>query len=219
MALTTVSVIKTQLGISGTSEDTKLTQLLTQADALIKKYIGQNVEQATYTEFYCGNGTQLLVLNQRPVQSITTIHLDGDGYFGDGSGAFAAADLLTAGEDYVLNRDNNTATEKSLSGIVYRIGTVWDRPSARVAGLLSTVPGIAIGNIKVVYVAGYATVPSDLALACIQMVAMLRENSTIGNMKSESYEDYSYTLADQSMQNELIGSVQSLLKPYKRFVI
>lgn len=219
MSLTTISVIKTQLGISGTDEDAKLTQMLAQADALIKRYCDLQFESATFTEFYSGNGSQTLVLNQRPVQSITTLHEDADGYFGDGTGAFSADDLLTAGEDYVLNRDTNSATEESRSGIVFRIGTVWHRPSARLAGLLSTVPGLSMGNIKVVYVAGYATVPADVALACIQMVSMLRENSIVGGKQQESYEDYSYTLADPKLQNELIGSVKSLLKPYKRFVI
>lgn len=217
--LTTVDAIKAQLGISGTSEDTRLGVWLSQADQMIKSYLRRNIEQATYTEFYSGDGTNVIRLRQAPVQSITSLYLDNAGFFGQPSGVFGTSSQLIEGTDFVLNRDNNSATEKSTSGIVWRINGSWDRPSARVNGTLSTIPGNAMGNIKVTYVGGYATVPADLQAACIQAVATFRSMQIVGMTQSESYEDYSYTLADPVTQEQVMGSVKSLLKPYKKFVI
>lgn len=217
--LTTVDTIKAQLGISGTAEDAKLTTWLAQADQMIKSYLKRNIEQATYTEFYSGDGTNIIRLRQTPVQSITSLYLDNAGFFGTVSGSFASASQLIEGTDFVLNRDNNSATEKSTSGIVWRINGSWDRPSSRVNGTLSTIPGSAMGNIKVTYVGGYATVPADIQGACIQAVAMFRAMPVVGLAQSENYEDYSYTLADPSAQEKIMGSLKSLLKPYRRFVI
>lgn len=199
MALTTVSIVKTHLGISGSTEDTLLTQLVAEADALIKSQLKQPIESATYTEFYAGNGERLLPLKQRPVSSITSIHLDSDGYYGDGSGAFATADLLTAGTDYVLVRDQSGGNSKS--GLVAKIGGVWPRPSAATQGLLAQHPGLALGNIKVVYVAGYLTVPKDLEWLANQVVADMRRTRKQGvALSSERLDYYSYSVGESATE-------------------
>ncbi|MFO0919441.1 MAG: phage head-tail connector protein [Planctomycetaceae bacterium] len=217
--LTSVETIKSQLGISDPTEDAKLATWLAQADQMIKSYLKRNIEQATYVEFYSGDGTNIIRLRQSPVQSITSLYLDNAGFFGKAPNSFAAASQLSEGADFVLDRDNNSATEKSTSGILWRINGAWDRPSSRVNGTLSTIPGNAMGNVKVTYVAGYATVPADIQAACIQAVAQFREMQVVGLSQSENYEDYSYTLADPSVQEKVMGSMKSLLKPYRKFVI
>jgi len=119
MSLTTKPTIKTLLGVSDTSLDAVIDVLIPQADAIIKGYLGREIEQATYTEYYSGSGDQVIVLNQTPVQSITSVNEDRDGFYGDGTDAFPASSLLVQGADYVLRKDDATNTEVSKSGILY----------------------------------------------------------------------------------------------------
>lgn len=220
MALTTAATIKTLLGISDTSLDAVLAVLIPQADAIIKGYLGREIEQTTYTEYYSGSGNQVIVLNQTPVQSITSVNEDRDGYFGDGTDAFPSATLLTEGTDYVLRKDDATATEVSKSGILYRVGKAWPRPYVNRRGQLASAPGLGLGNIKVVYLAGWATVPSDIQFAANKLVmSMLQSRSLQGPLESESIEDYSYTIAGAEEQANMLDSVKGSLSRYKKVVI
>ena len=74
MALTTLADLKTYLGISDSSEDALLNLLIADADAAILGYIGRTIEQATLTEYYSGDGTQMLVLKQRPVTVFAVLY-------------------------------------------------------------------------------------------------------------------------------------------------
>lgn len=211
MALTTVALVKSRLGIASTdtSQDALLTTIVAEADDILKNYLGQNVEDATYTEYYMGNGRRALVLRQRPVRSITSIHLDSDGYYGFGTSPFSATELLVAATDYTL--DYASAAEFSESGIVYRLGGVWPSTSADV-GLMNDIPVKALGNIKVVYVAGYATVPSRYQAWATKLACWKYATDIDGATKtSESHSDmaYSYSLGDltSTSQDAVLASI------------
>lgn len=220
MALTTKTQIKTLLGVSDTSLDDVIDLLIPQAEEMIKGYLQREIEQTTYTEYYGGTGDQVLVLNQVPVQSITSVHEDRDGYYGDGTDAFPASTALVEGTDFVLKKDDATNTEVSKSGILYRIGKAWPRPRMTTRGQLSNSPGYGMGNIKVVYVAGWATVPSDIAFAANKLVvSMLETRGKSGRLVSESIEDYSYNLAGADDEAKMLDSVKGSLSRYKRVVI
>lgn len=173
----------------------------------------------TLTEFYSGSGTELLLLDQRPVQSISSIYLDSGGWFGDPSGSFASGTLLTSGVDYALKRDNNSRTEKGLSGIVARINGYWPRPSRSRGDLLTADFGDVYGNIKVTYTAGWKTIPPDIIFACNMLIAESRRIATAGGSKqSESFSDvtsYSYTL---STSPGMMDSRQ-ILQRYKPMIV
>jgi len=198
VALTDLDTVKRRLGIATTvtTQDDVLADIIEETDSILKTHLGQNIETATYTEFYCGNGSQSLLLRQIPVQSITSIHVDADGYFNYGNSAYAAADLLVSGTDYALSYVSSK--EYSPSGIVYRIGTVW--PKARFdAGLLTEQPVKSLGNIKVVYVAGYPTVPARYRSMATKLACWKFATDLDGVTKtSESHSDtsYSYSLGD-----------------------
>ena len=217
MSLTSISAVKTLLGISDSSQDTLLTQLLAGVDATIKQALRRDIEQATYTEFYSGDGTEVLALNQYPVSSITSIHEDPDGYFTES--AFTSDDLLTADVDYALVRMSSTAGGKS--GLVRRIGALWPRPSIRTQQFLSAFPGAAAGNIRVVYVAGFATVPADLAMAANQLVIRAYNQRSNGGsgIQQESYEDASVSYFNPTDSASLLGTVESILRSYRRAVV
>lgn len=222
MALYDRTAAQTHLGI-GATEATFLDQVGPQCEAALLAYIKRPVEQTTYTEYHSGTGTPALFLRRTPVQSITTIHERSDLYYGDGDAA-TSDDLLTAGTDYTLDRDQETtgSSIKSKSGVVFRIGGVWPRPSARAANLLAAAPGHGLGNIKVVYVAGWpaASIPTDIKLALHQMIAIIRKTAQDGgSVQSESLDYWSQTQFAPDMVAKAIGSVTFLLKPYKQLVL
>lgn len=177
MALTTTGALLSFLGNSACNlSDSDLQTLMNQASAVVKEYIGRDIESATYTEFYDGDGYRDIGLRQRPVTAITSVWIDPEGYYGDGSGSFTTSDLQVAGEDYALVRNNLTLSKTGL----LRWGR-WPRGT---------------GNIKVTYVGGYTTVPADIQLAVHQVAAWIRKTAEHGgsSLASENLGDYGYAL-------------------------
>lgn len=237
MALTTVQSVKVLLGIpaSNTSEDDKLGMMLDAADRAIKKHVGLDIEETTYpgaaqngsgdAGYYSGNDSQILLLKHRPLTAVSTIHLDNAGRFGDNpDGSFPASTLLTFGTDYVIVWDGclpGTSTKCSYRGQIERVGGVWPAMWRYIAGSITPRQRGHQGNIKVAYTAGYATVPNEYVQACAELVAYLRVITPLGmRMQSESYEDYSYNLAQLADQGVLeIGSLRHLLSQEKEIYI
>lgn len=232
MALTDLSTFKSFLGITGTAQDTLLTLILAGADSAVKTYLGRDIEQTTYpgaaaygvgdSGYYSGDNARFLRLRQYPVQSVTSIYLDWDGHFGTGTDPFDSTTLLAAGTDYRLHLDGclpGSSTKVGYSGLVERINGIWPATSIRRIGELTGREVPQGGNIKVAYVAGYATVPSDLVLACCQIGARIRNTTSKGDMlQSESLGGYSYSLAAQAAIAE-IGTIAATLAKYKPVVM
>lgn len=222
MSLTTVSAIKSHLGIASNdlSQDERLERFRLGVEAVILNKIGRvDLATATYTEYYAGNGLSQLVLRNRPVQNITSVYEDNAALYGYATGAFASDTLLVAGVDYVLKRDGGPL-DISRSGILLRIGAVWPAASLELEALLTQGSIEAVGNLKVTYVAGFATVPADLALAVHQLVAeLLGSASSGGAMQSETLDYYTYSKANTKQLMASMVSVKSLLAPYMEVVI
>lgn len=221
MAITTISAFKTHAGISGSAEDAFLTQILLQVEASLQRHIGRQIEAATVTEYYDGDGTNSLWLRRTPVQSITSVYQDEDARYASADSPFPASTLLTAGTDYALRVDQPTGgATASMCGRLYRIGTVWSRPFARRGDLLVSSPGDPIGNIKVTYVAGWSSVPADIVLAVHQMLGQIRmQRSAGGPLQSESLDYWSATYLTPDKIAQSLGSVEWLIKSYKQVVI
>lgn len=204
MALSTLASVKTHLSIVDTSQDTLLTQLLTQADAMIKTWCRQALEQATYTEYYDAPNTNRLVLRQHPVYSIASLYYDAKGNYGYTSGAFASTNLLTSGVEYTLAVDQPDGSSRS--GIVQRIGGVWSVSADWTIGWLAAGVTSTKGAVKITYTAGYASpLPNDLVLACNQAVG------TLYRLRSIGYE--SKGVADQKEQ--VMAPLQQMLAPFR----
>lgn len=209
MALTTTTSAKLHLGITSNAEDPFFTQIVPQVDAMIKRWLGQDIEQQTITnEYHEGNNSPHLVLLQGPIISLTSVYLDATGSYGFSEDPFPAATLLTAGDDYTWRRN------RPRSRIVIRLNGVWPAISRRTPGLLSAYQDHGLGNIKVTYVAGYATVPADLTLAANIIIGLIRHDAMQGGatLTSESYEGYSYSVQREA---SYLKSVQYLLKNYR----
>ncbi len=77
MSLTTVTTVKEYLGVSGTSEDALLSRLVDWATDLIHSYCGRIFTEASYDEYYDGDGTEGLLVNQYPISAVTSLEVDG----------------------------------------------------------------------------------------------------------------------------------------------
>ena len=172
------------------------------------------------TEFYAGNNTPRLPLLQLPVQSIGSVYEDAGAYYGEASGAFASTTLLTAGTQYCLLRDNGSATEKSTSGLLLRIGSRWPAAQETLQGMLVGGKVAGLGNIKVTYTPGYEIVPADIILATNQVVARLMQSAAMGGgLASESLDYFSYSRMSAAEENLAIDGVRKLLSAYTQWVI
>jgi hypothetical protein len=90
------------------------------------------------------------------------------------------------------------------------------------AGTLWFRSGLPCGtqNVKVVYTAGYATIPEDVQLATAALVgAMYRMSTSDQTLTGERLGDYSWTAAPRTMASDLPSMSQDaaqLLAAYKR---
>lgn len=223
MSFTSLSVLKRHLDIESNdlTQDARLEQMRQQSEQAVLTYLNRNsLERVTYTEYYDGNGLTKLVLRNIPVVSITSIYEDRNGgYYGDAVSAFPTSSLLTAGVDYVLQRDGKSP-EVGKSGMVIRIGSVWPALSERIYGLLAGDSVNGIGNVKITYIAGYASVPSDISLAVYQFIGeLLGTAKTGGALQRERLDYYSYDRGTIDMSTFGMSGAAKLLAPYRDVVI
>lgn len=200
--LTTLAKLKTHLGITDSSEDDTLEQMLNQIDEAVASATGRGRVAGYHpfvsvegTEYLDGTGQPELYLHRRPVTAIDSVRVDPTGYFGHGANAFAASTEWTLGTDWVPTRLDKS--EENASCLIALKATGWsDPPAAWPEGR---------GNIKVVYTAGYGVeqsddysgIPADLELAAHLLASELRQSAAQGvggPIKSETLGRYSYDL-------------------------
>ena len=190
--LATAAAVKAYMNISGSGDDALIASLIGYVSEAIEKYCRREFASKTHTEYHDGGGFSKLLLNHRPIISVTSVHDDLDR-------AFAAASLIDS-DDYI-SRDQEGIIE-------------WLHSSSTFP---STAAYFADGqlNVKVVYVAGYATIPSDLALACMMLVSKLftRGKQHADGIKSEGDGVYTVIYADGLIAGDEF--VKSLLSEYR----
>lgn len=226
--LTTLESVKTYMqlpdsGTEGSAVDDVIAQLIPQISRRIQKWCGRTFGTYEYTEFYSGDGTPVLALRERPVTPEgLLVWVDDGGAWGQGAqpeGPFPASSLLDAGT-YALDIDEGGTL--SGSGLLYRVNSVW--PMAKTQLWLNQSPDLAAdyryptGNIKVQYTAG--ELPEDVELAAnMTIAAILQGNQSGSPVQSESYEDYSRTLADFKTGGGLLSAIPpqalSILADYR----
>lgn len=195
------------------------------ADAAVKQYCKRQFEQAAYVEYYDGQGTPYLPLRQRPVGAVSAVYLDAMGFYGDGANAFPTNSLLVSGKDYILRRDGTNGASES--GLLQRLGGGWtgailDWPAEWRRGTLTArVPpvwSIGSGNVKVLYTAGYQTIPDDLKLATLQLAIQVYKFRKRGGLllQHERLGDYDYQLLALAPD---LGTTRQLLSRYREVAI
>lgn len=198
----------------------QLNALFLAADQAIKTELDRDIEQRTYTEYYGGSGTRYIVLRQTPVIALSSVNVNYAGYYGRNTdNPFDTQHLFTDGKDYVMEWDDELALVSN-SGRLIRIGSVWSELNKTYTqGKATQEVSPAIGNIKVVYTAGYNPVPYDLQFAVAQVVASMTKLVQYGYpVQSEKIGDYSYKLANYVLQVNMqpTGSLARIMRMYKR---
>lgn len=250
MSIATLSEARSWLGISSsyTADDTFILNILLAAvDRIFADFLGFSVSEATRTEYYpprvnltqrdalvdgyersgtnkvipvdrYRNERRVVMLRHLPVTEIVSVYEDPDAWNTDPP---TFATLLTAGDDYSLDIDQNDASQ---TGFLVRNTGPWTAGERCV---------------KVTYTAGYTA--SQLGDAYAQLkyaylmqiqvsyntVIMHRMNSSIGQgtgvIASESLGDWSasYDTATNAtlygMQNRLAPAVVAILEDYLNF--
>lgn len=145
--LITIDEYKTANGLSGFTEDAKITPLLASVSQLVRTYCGRQ-----FTTYYASDKTEYFTikwndesiqLSESPIVSITSIS--------ERASITESYTALTASE-YYLDVDTDT---------IYRVNT-------NGTGFTSFLTGPA--SVRVVYKAGYSACPADLKLAVIDLV-------------------------------------------------
>ena len=178
-ALATRKEVKDYLNITGADNnlDNQINDLIGRVSSAFEGYCGRAFVEATYTEYYDGNGQSKLFLDNYPVTAITSIHEDADWVWG-------SADLIDSSDYRILDE----------RGIIY-----------------DGIFGTGEQNVKIVYTAGYATLPTDLKQACIEEVGRKIKHRT-------DYDEIAKTLSDGSVQyteKEFLAQTIATLNRYK----
>lgn len=203
--LTTLADCKAYLGVTGTSEDAVLTELIVGIEETIAQASGRQrvpgrnpFESVAATEYYDGPGRPTLVLRRRPVTVVSAVKVDQAGYYGQGPQAFPSGSAWTVGEHYAVPRLD--ASEQN-GGMLISLGGCWP---------------LGTGNVLVTYTAGYATIPDDLTLL-VHMLAniMYRGLKRGGPIVGETFGKYSYRLLTDSVSKSTdIITARSILSRY-----
>jgi len=184
MPLATITDYKVYASITGASEDTKLTALLSIAESYIRRLGGKDdtngFESATRTEICDGDGATSIVLDERPVTSITSVkHIASNGALT----AYTAEQYRVKASTGVLYGNGYGAVQTYPTAPIYRSEYVEQS---------AWPPGKA--NVEVVYVAGYVTIPKALQYAVFLAIDILRSDAGRGPYQSESIGgEYSYS--------------------------
>lgn len=188
-AWTSRADVKAWLGITDTSKDDLIDRLVNAAYKLLESYIHHPLLAADYTEYYDGDNTNSLVLRNYPIISITSIH--------DDTGRDFASDSLIDSTYYIYENNSND-----------RMGEVrlWQGVDYFAKG---------VQNVKIVYRAGYATIPADAAQACIMLVDWLMNRAGTMGKTAESLGGKS-----ESYERELLPlHIRQMVQPYKNFSV
>lgn len=151
MAIITVAEAKTYLpglNASSSTEDTFIGVLVDAASVWIARFCGYpgkapTVEDTSYTRYFTPDDAEDLILDVLPVVSITTIH-------DDPARGYDAAHLVDSGNYTLLDGDAGLVCTTSTSTHSWSVGEK--------------------RAVKVVFTAGYTTIPDDMKLACRMIV-------------------------------------------------
>jgi hypothetical protein len=194
--LTTLTNVKEYLAIDPgeTSVDALLARLVSSESARFSNLSNNPITSASYTETVDGNGTRYYVPKNYPVLSVTSVTVDGNAIP-------ARASVSDNGFALVQNR-------------VELVGYMFT--SSRAAIYYSVYPSFSVsagvGNVTIVYTAGYQTVPADVDQAVCEMVALkFRGRDRVGLMSQSVGGE---TLSYQTLT--LPESVQSVIDNYSR---
>lgn len=189
MAITTYTEYKAYANISSavTDEDTFFTTIIGAAQGYAERWCDRSFDYATFTEVHDGEGSDVIVLKNRPVVAITSV-----------------ATVDAAGTALVTWSATGYTFDAS-TGELILTPTEMDTCGLRVPSFLDQRK-----STKVVYTAGYGnspgvTTPADLKLAIWRIVDVLRRSD-----KTKISSSNTYAALDTD------DMIRTILEPYRR---
>lgn len=194
-ALTSLADVKESLGITGTSQDNLIRRKINQATDMIESFCGKNNNQHFISTTYTNEEYDGIGTNQLILKNRPVISISN---FSERSTTENVNSWTTIdSQDYFVDLT---------AGVIdcrFRTLNYW--------------------NIyKVTYIAGFATIPSDLAEACVMLSSALVENAAGGNaVKQKSQGPKSISYYDNSQTSSLIEQlgIDDMLQRYTQIPI
>lgn len=206
-ALTSLATMKDELGITDSSEDTRLERYINAASRMIASFCARTFEyNAAIVEKRAGRGDVYLLLARPPVWSVASVTFDGSAV---DSASYEIHDTQ-AGELYSLygwlwttNRNIGVAqdpapgNERNLFTVTYAGG--WQTPAQSP-------------------VSGVDALPVDIEQACIALVSFLRGRRGADlSVQAESLMSYSVTYGAPAGADTggIPGPIAAMVAPYR----
>ena len=187
--LTSLANFRERIGAAAavTSSDALYTNLIARASEKIESICGRNLVAATYTE-YCDGGGRDLNLHRGPINSVTSVHVV--------SYSTAGTETVTAENAGSYFKRGMTDDGWKLPGYIERHNTSWTHGQR---------------NYRVIYNAGFSTVPYDLEEACLHAaVWMWNKRKNAGS----AARDVGSGSASFRPDSELDGDLRAMLAAY-----
>lgn len=150
----TLEEYKRYLKIQNITYDEELQNIINAVETKVEQFLNRNLLAQDYVEYYDGSGSELLILRNIPVNSVSKIE-----YY---EGRINNVDIWT--EWTQDNQYSRLLIPKEKHGIILEGGIF--------------IKGIQ--NFRITYNAGYATLPYDINLACKELVKIALDNSPLG---------------------------------------
>ncbi len=178
---------------TNTAFDTLIDTLVTEASNHIHDRLGRCLSEDTYTEYYDGTGLSYLQLRQGPLVSVTSVD-----YITYGGTTSRTETTDTVNEGDRLERGLRSEGWTLLGGL------------EMVAGFWLT----GRRNVKVVYTAGYATIPESIVRAATELAVRDFVLRTVKGLQQESTENAITTVVPRTPA-ELAQLVDDAISPYR----
>ena len=180
-----LTLAKLYLGVdtSDTSSDDIITQSVNAASVYCNNYTRRELKSREHTEYYSGDGSSTLYTEHFPITAISSAYDD-------------------------LDRDYDSDSEIDTDDLVIEPAVLKFRITYD-GGVFTK----GYNNIKLVYMAGYSSIPADLQEACLGIMATMfyaSEEKRLGvNSKSSGTGNIGYT-------NKFADWILTILDEYRR---
>ena len=195
--LTTIARVKERLTITDSNRDAMLQSITTELSLLVQRLAGRLFNEQTHTHYLDGTGLGMLWLPDGPLVSVTSVNSVA---YAD-SGAGARGETLTAVDPYLYLEIH---PRSELDG-ADAASSVRDGPSALY--MRSGVWTRGVRNYKVVYVAGYDTLPQALVHGVTNLVAGKYHQREADGLRGRDIEGGSLELVSPAQWDEAVDRV------------
>lgn len=142
-ALISLEYAKKMIAFEDSQSET-FTEYINVATSLVESYTGRVLIAADYTEYYDGMGTDRILLNQYPINTVTSVHIDPDRVYGDDTEVESTDYVLYSPTGKIVFPDLEIDENPQSVKVVYNAGySLADMPSDIKLAMIETVKYIA----------------------------------------------------------------------------